>query len=209
MKTHHAMRNPITIPALMFFLFLAFVMTLVLTSSTVVASDSNVPVKVSGWVVQTLQSSPGESEQDFVVDVAQYLNTWTAKTGFDACGPIVVNKDKQYEVTLITQRSQLFCYVNIEAPNNFALTGDSIHSNPNVDENSFKLNHQDKILLSQIYNPSYVKAFEKASHIRVVSCEFSNDDVENGAGYLVACGKLLYQDGKNTSHVVYVFNQTS
>ena len=135
-----------------------------------------------------IDSLPGETKHEYMLRVGQILDRFTAVSGHEGCGGIMVNKTGDaWRVRLITNRSQVACVNMIFNEPGYTLTDETIHSHPLPRHGSIYANIQDQRL----------RGFKCGRRLRIDDADFSPDDLKNGPGYLVARGKLLYQrDGR-------------
>jgi hypothetical protein len=157
-------------------------------------SDSSVPAAMAPVNVWTSQA--GESKDDFVRRVASAVYPITLSTGFEVCGTLMVSTDGQrFRLPIVTDRSQIGCRMLPVAQAGFVLEahGETFHTHPRG--SSFLPNAQDKALMP-IYqgNPGL--------RYPVDGDKFSDRDMGNGPGYVVASGghpfgkpHVLYQRG--------------
>lgn len=136
-----------------------------------------------------VESREGESKSDFMLRTARYLDAFTRTTGHEACGSIASNEQGQWRVRLTTNRSQIACVLVDfdETQRGWEATGESIHSHPLM-QYAFKANLQDTMLTSMMGNGTVC-----GNRVRTDDFNFSDRDYDNGSGYLVARGRLLYQ----------------
>jgi hypothetical protein len=163
------------------------------------------PQSVPAWLVGTYISHAGETKIEFIHDVAEALKNWAEDTRTEACGPIAVKPDGSYIVVLTTQKSQIMCVISVVAPDGAKLTGDSIHDHPTfLDKSGVRLTDDDHNALEAVGDTAMAdcSAHHRTCWVNAEPADFSNDDYAGGHGYLVSMGRLLYQNGKDTSTVV-------
>lgn len=134
-----------------------------------------------------MDSWPGESQNDFLVRVAQAMDLFSRRTRFEACGVILkATRADAWRVRLTTHRSHIACLmVSFDEPG-FAPTGEDIHSHPRVVGGTLA-NAQDVVR-----NPR----FQCNQRLVVFDERFSERDLDRGPGYLVSRGRLMYQRGR-------------
>ena len=142
--------------------------------------------------VKTLYSVPGETRTEFVKRVAPEFSTYTAETGFEACGVIAVLKDgadgvrPTFSIKVGTIGSQIGC-AGSSVEDGYTSMGATIHSHP----------QKRVIRLSAVDMKVRGTPAGKLRTENVNNCEFSAQDYTQ-PGYLVTCGKVLYQSGRGT-----------
>lgn len=182
----------------------AFVMILGLAVGSQPAGAAPAPqvYQTTAWVVGNYTSTPAESQDAFVLRVAEALAAWTDKTGTEACGPIVRTPTGAMQVTLTTEKSQVVCLISVQPPSGDTLTGNTIHSHPtDGGRHKVRLTHNDINALQALGRGDFVASL-RGLDIREVDAEpdtFSPDDYAAGPGYLVVGGRLLYQHGPDTA----------
>lgn len=154
------------------------------------AYDKSFPVVELGY----LDSHVGEEQTAFLLRVGKILHTFTDRTGHEACGAIMQSEtisngssEPTYRVNLITNRSQVSCLRVIYKDIGFTYTGKTIHSHPfnhTMDDHFIHANSIDQRMVG----------FTCGRRLKIFDGDFSPLDLQNGGGYLVARGKLLYQD---------------
>ena len=142
-----------------------------------------------------MDSAVGESKSDFLLRVGSVLHSFTGRTGHEGCSAIMqsdnVNESgvPTYRVRLITNRSQISCLRVMFDEDGFKYTGETIHSHP------FSHNHQKGTYKNHDLRANRVDqrlvGFTCGSRMTIFDATFSDGDLANGGGYLVARGKLL------------------
>ena len=134
-----------------------------------------------------MDSLPDESVDEFLVRVAQAMDTFTQRTHHEACGVIMAHQlDPVWRVRLTTNRSHVSCTMVLFDEPGFVRWGPDIHSHPRV-PGGFQVNSQDVLR-----NPSF-----RCGQTAIVFDErFSERDLDRGPGYLVSRGRLLFQKGR-------------
>ena len=152
-----------------------------------------------------MDSKSGETKVDFLLRVGRMLDAFTGRTRQEACGAIMKSPtEESWRVRLITNRSQMACVRIIFPENGFIPTTETIHSHPigaKGDSLRVRTNAMDMRLRGGWSCGSRVDLFDE---------DFSRTDVENGAGYLVARGKLLYLPaGEEKGQLVGMIDRTA
>lgn len=145
-----------------------------------------------------MDSTLGESKADFLLRVGSVLHSFTGRTGHEACSAIMESENIEptslptYRVRLITNRSQVSCLRVMFDEKGFKYTGETIHSHPfshSHSKDSYR-NHD----LRANRADQRLAGFSCGMRLTISDANFSPRDMENGGGYLVARGKLLYLD---------------
>ena len=63
-------------------------------------------VSAQSKFITTIDSTENETEQQFVVRVAKFIQKWTNKNNAEICGWVQVNAERKYRVNLVTDGSQ-------------------------------------------------------------------------------------------------------
>jgi hypothetical protein len=135
-----------------------------------------------------LDSRPGESKVDFLLRVGRILDAFTGRTRHEACGAIMKAPNAEaWRVRLITNRSQLACVRIIFPEQGFEPTRETIHSHPIGGKWSEGLR-----ITTNAMDLRLRGRWPCGTRIGVLDKDFSPGDIQNGAGYLIARGKLLY-----------------
>lgn len=143
----------------------------------------------------TITSKQDQDKTDFLKTVGGFLQDFSTRTGFEACGFIWFNKTTgQYTVPLTTTNSHSRCANTNMQPNNtgFVSTFETIHVHP--EQLTYRLNAADQAL-----NPSLRNTPRKTIIRSGDGSRFSKEDFNSGPGYVVTGGLLLYQQGEGTS----------
>lgn len=163
-----------------------FSLVLLITSFAV---NAQTPV-----LVNTLESD-NETYIQFVERTARYVNEWTNNSKVELCG-IFTQNGSMYRVILSTNYSQLSCKM-VFVTNGDMVTGDSIHSHPEVD-------NLGRLRVTRQTNEQDGDFTRGRPYVKISNHSFSPMDYAVGNGFLVVEGKLYYQHGKNTQ--VFVTN---
>jgi len=159
-------------------------------------SDVDVSAAASIQVTEvgSVFSQPGETRSDFVKRASQDFVAYTAKTGHEACGVVSVLKDgadgvrPTFSIKIVTLGSQIACGTRKEdVVDGYVSMGDTAHSHP--EKRSIRLTAVDMLLRG---NPAGQLRTESVNN-----CRFSGQDFKQ-SGFLFACGKVFYQNGRGT-----------
>lgn len=150
-------------------------------------------VSAQSKFIATIDSTENETEQQFVVRVAKFIQKWTNKNNAEICGWVQVNAERKYRVNLVTDGSQVFCMLKYsKIDEGFNSTGKYIHSHPNHDKNFIVETTSNTRKANKFYG------FEvNLPEFYVVERGFSKGDYQT-SGWLVDNGSLWYQEGKGT-----------
>ena len=134
-----------------------------------------------------MDSVAGETRETFLVRVAQTMDLFTRTTRHEACGVLMESHDKaRYRVRLTSNLSHISCVkVQFDEPG-YGRVGPDIHSHPRI-PGGVEANAQDV---------ARRRDFSCGQRIFVFDETFSSVDFQQGAGYLVTRGQLLYQHGR-------------
>lgn len=143
--------------------------------------------------VKTFHSNAGEGLNDFVKRIAPEFASYTANTGYEACGEIAVTAHDNdgtmpgaFSVMMGTIGSHIGCR-NEAIESGYNKFGKTIHSHPQ--ERTIRLSALDMKVRG---TPAGKLRMEHLD-----TCHFSPQDLTQ-PGYLVTCGKVLYQRGAGT-----------
>jgi hypothetical protein len=142
--------------------------------------------------LSTLTSLPDEGRTAFIKRVAPEFVAYTERTGHEACGVVAVlangadGVNPTFSIRMSTLDSQIACK-NLEPAAGYVSMGDTIHSHPL--KRSVRLTARDAALRG---NPAGQLRTEGLNN-----CRFSDQDYTQ-KGYLIACGKVMYQTGRGT-----------
>ena len=144
------------------------------------------------YSVKVLYSGPTEMRTDFVKRIAPELAAFTEATGYEACGVIALRENgadgahPTFSLHMGSLHSHIAC--DTVAPvEGYVSMGTTVHSHP----------QQRRIRLSAIDMKARGTPAGKLRTETVNNCEFSDQDYAH-EGFLVTCGKLLYQNGRGT-----------
>lgn len=178
-------------------IILAICLSIALPAAAQVARLGNRGERVPVVQLPTLSQRNAEAHSDFLVRVAGWMHNYTSGTNEEVCANICASPDGALSVRLLSNKSHLACgLMDMCAPGS-SLTADSIHSHP-LDEN-FRINDADRAFLR---DRSPGRNINRHASFTANAEEFSSFDYDNGPGYLVAKGRLLYQSGRGTTRVV-------
>lgn len=149
-----------------------------------VAATQSVPASL----VADLESMEGEGKTAFVKRIADVAKDYTREHGHEVCGWIAYGGRSAFSVRLVTLGSQIAC----GAAKGYVVAGytagnELIHSHP--EKRVIRLTALDRKLRGRMQ--------VGANTDNVDNCRFSATDYAN-PGYLVACGKILHQNGRGT-----------
>lgn len=168
------------------------------TSLTAFADPKRYDVKeIIGQVDESLES--------FVLRVAPELDSFTRQSGHEACGMIAQTPSgNQFGVRLITIKGAMTCsMLRSNVPDGMRAQNVSIHSHPHkrsVFPTAADVNYYAE-------NPMVSgRMIKRGSPEKVGGAYFSQGDYQAGPGYLVAEGRLLYQEGVGTDRDLGVYN---
>lgn len=147
-----------------------------------------------------LDSALGEEKAAFMLRVARVLDAFTARTGHEGCGAVMETPEQDaWRVRLITNRSQVACVRVMFEEDGFLPTAETIHSHPLGHHR-----HKDKGKLLRVNAvDARLRGWRCGSQVKIFDDDFSPGDIENGSGYLVSRGRLLYlEEGDETGRLV-------
>ena len=153
-----------------------------------VKEASSLPV----YDVTTLYSVVGETRTEFVKRIAPDFVKYTDETGHEACGVISVLKNgadgvnPTFSIKMQTIKAQIACAGDGVAEG-YTSMGTTIHSHP----------QKRVVRLTAIDMKARGTPAGKLRTETLANCEFSDQDYQS-AGYLITCGKVLYQTGRGT-----------
>lgn len=152
------------------------------------------PVSLSWTPVAIDSSKPGETMDQFALRVAPFLDAYTAENEVEACGRISVKPDGIFWVELGTIGASMVCALPVQKIQPGSTdTGVSIHSHPNP--RKLRPTAVDVMLArAGRASPAMFKSVVKNNGRN----GFSTDDFAAGPGYVVAGGKVLFQEGPKT-----------
>lgn len=161
-----------------------------------------------------MDSTIGESKSDFLLRVGSVLYNFTGRTGHEGCSAIMQSEKPDatgtptYRVRLITNRSQISCLRVMFDEEGFKYTGETIHSHP-FSHSHGKDGYKNHDLRANRVDQRLV-GFTCGTRMTIFDASFSDGDLANGGGYLVARGKLLYLSDPNDKVVeVGLINTTA
>lgn len=165
-------------------------------------NDRQPPLNVIG--LGTMQSHEGEELVDFLKRVGRVLHDFTSQTKFEACAAIGERDDhpNRYVAPIVTNGSHIACTPDPSFLTDARDTEQTIHSHPVGDQKgrfTYKVNKVDQQLM-RITSGQQRLLHQRHHLINGRNDTFSPQDFAMGAGWLVADGNLLFQDGKD--HVV-------
>lgn len=140
--------------------------------------------------VATILPLQGEVPLDTIARAGRVAEDYTRHAGFEACAIVCQNEAGQAALRLTTNFSHVACTLRQEqasCPAGFAPTLESLHTHPFVSQ--VRANPVDAVFTGQ----------RRGRRIVVEPHGFSDQDYQAGPGYLVAMGRLLYQEGPGTA----------
>lgn len=148
--------------------------------------------------VRTVLPLDGESRIETIARAGAIAEGYTRQSGFEACALVCENAQGQVGLRLTTSFSQVACRMRHEqasCPAGFANTRTTLHSHPLVLE--VRANPVDAVYAGQ----------RRGRRIEVHPHGFSDQDYRAGPGYLMAMGRLLYQEGPGTDREIRLPSQ--
>lgn len=148
--------------------------------------------------IKDLRQIKGESKQQFLIRVGAELNKFSTVTNYEGCGRLARHADGSYSIRLHTNLSHKGCIVlSSYVLADFEPINDLIHSHPVRSPVVFT---KDDAVLAK--GEAYA-----GMRVDVVTKTFSLQDYDIGAGWLVADGKLMWQNGKGTEKIIHTYTQ--
>jgi len=148
--------------------------------------------------IVTLYSKDGETLDDFALRMGIWFRNFTTTSGYEACGPVLVNgTGNGWAVPVVTNLSQQGCVMGDHSVEGFANTGVTIHSHPV--ERLVAPNAQDRTFMR---GQSARFEAKRLSRLKTDPGVFSSTDFASGPGYLVANGQVMFQAGRKAVRVV-------
>jgi len=134
------------------------------------------------------ESTPVETQIDFLKRVGRDMHQFTRSTGFEVCGAIA-NKDGIYSVHLTTDGVPHGCVIDASlVKDGHTFTGETIHSH----------SHQAVLQMdgrARKWSAKYGNGQAGGTLRNDGRGGFSRADYAGGPGWLVAGGQLLHQNG--------------
>ena len=150
--------------------------------------------------IETIISRPGEDQMATLARAAAVLQAYTQAHGVEACGEVTVNADNLTRIALGTIHAHLACLSKPQETDGFASTHQSIHSHP---LKAFVMANAADVAINAHINNVGASGIKQAVHLgdamHVSNATFSAEDFMT-AGWLVAEGHLLYQNGPDPAH---------
>lgn len=147
-----------------------------------------------------LEQGLQESDDDFLLGVANYIQDFTDANNYEACGRFgVALKDmKRMSIRIASNHSHKGCIISNIVKDGYVSINVYIHSHPTI--TSASVNVSDQVLLrnSGIFVPLGTRFYGDPYR-------FSREDYSCGPGYLVVNRILLYQKGPGTQSIVTRF----
>lgn len=149
-----------------------------------VATTSSVPIQA----VADLESIEGEGKTAFIKRIAETATSYTREHGHEVCGWIAYGGRSAFSVRLVTLGSQIACGASKgHVVAGYSAGNELIHSHP--EKRVIRLTVLDKKLRGRTQVGANTESAD--------NCRFSSTDYAN-PGYLIACGKILHQNGRGT-----------
>lgn len=148
-------------------------------------------------------SNPNEDLEAFLVRISPQAEAFTLNTGWEVCGFVAQNKDGKYGLRLASTRGAVSCGMSANnVPFGMTATKMTYHTHPegnarptSADAEFYAENPAVSGRMLKVGKPLKVGVGGKGSAV------FSEGDYV-APGYLVAEGKLMYQEGKGTERDV-------
>lgn len=155
--------------------------------------DVNATRAVPIMQVADLESIEGEGKTAFVSRIAEVAKDYTREHGHEVCGWIAYGGRSAFSVRLVTLGSQIACGAGKgQVVAGYTAGSELIHSHP--EKRTIRLTALDRKLRG--------KTQVGANNESADNCRFSQTDYAN-PGYLVACGKILHQNGRGTEKQIH------
>lgn len=149
-----------------------------------VAATQSVPASH----VADLENAEGEGKTAFVKRIAEVARAYTREHGHEVCGWIAYGGRSAFSVRLVTLGSQVACGASKSTVvAGYSAGNEMIHTHP--EKRVIRLTALDKKLRGRTQVGANTESPD--------NCRFSGTDYAN-PGYLVACGKILHQNGRGT-----------
>lgn len=157
--------------------------------------------------VKEIVSQVDENLESFVLRVAPELDSFTRESGHEACGMIAQTPNgNQFGIRLITIKGAMTCsMLRSNVPDGMRAMNVSIHSHPykrSVFPTAADVNYYAEHPMNS------GRMIKRGKPEKVGGAYFSQGDYQAGPGYLVAEGRLLYQEGVGTERDIGVYNAT-
>jgi hypothetical protein len=133
----------------------------------------------------TFQSQPNEDKVAFMKRVGSYLQAYAANNAVEACGNIWANAaGNAWVVPVVTLHSHFHCEGTTLKPDGetWAKTGETIHVHP-----------MKRSAVASATDAALDPHLTQGTHVDLLPRTFSQGDLAEGPGYLVANGTLQYQ----------------
>lgn len=184
-------------------LTLAAVAALALACSFVATAARETPDQLAYDHVGDYTSTPGETEQAFLIRMVPVFRAWANKTGTEACAEIGATADGQtFGLVIGTNRSHLGCVIySARVLPGMQATGVTIHTHGRGAP--FSPNRADMVLMDPATAAAVdtVKAMRRLVLAGQTLDHFSATDFASGPGYLATPTGLLHQSGAAGSEV--------
>lgn len=130
---------------------------------------------------------------DTIVRAGQIAESYTRHYGFEACALVCENSQGQAGLRLTTNFSHVACQLRDEqtsCPAGFSSTSKTLHTHPFAFD--VRANPVDAVYTGQ----------RRGRRLEIHPHGFSQKDFHSGPGYLVAMGRLFYQEGLGTEREI-------
>lgn len=137
-------------------------------------------------VVAEVVAHQGEGFGATMGRAAKLSAAFTRERGFEACALVCRNGQGELGMKITTNFSQVGCLTRHEqasCPVGYSPTEETFHTHPETTQ--VRANPVDALFTGQ----------RRGRALAIQPHDFSDNDLHNGPGYLVAMGRLLYQNG--------------
>lgn len=145
-------------------------------------------------------SNSGEPLDAFILRAAPALNSYTKKSGFEACGVIASDaKTGRFAVRINSTKGAMSCGMfRSNVPDGFVATDMTVHSHP-----------ERRIVMPTAGDVAYFEAHPIGTRMvkqgrpeNLGNALFSSTDYRSGPGYLVSKGRLWFQAGPDSDREI-------
>lgn len=150
--------------------------------------------------IDEIVARDGEGFEQTVARAATVAAAFTRQRGFEACALVCTNGQGQAAMRLTTNFSQVGCLTRREpasCPVGYEMTKETLHTHPELFQ--ARANPVDSVFTGQ----------RRGRLLTISPHDFSDNDRRSGPGYLVAMGRLLYQNGQDHDHEVSAIHAAS
>lgn len=148
--------------------------------------------------IAVLHQTKDETKEQFVVRVGRELLNFSTITNYEGCGGLAIKAADLHSVSLFTNLSHKGCVIlSTNVMSDYKATAAHIHSHPV--KGSVVFNRIDEL---------FVRGKIEAGRVVDIKVEdFSENDYSIGPGWVVADGKLMWQNGKGTEKIIHTYTQ--